>query len=274
MKKIIILLFSFIALYAQDAFVSAEYLRNSFDDKNLVVIDISDSYKMSHIDGAISFDVHYLIDKEKSNNALKSPRRIQEIFGNIGLSDDSHVIIYGRNDFEDFKRATFLAFVLISSGFEEVRILDGGYMSWIFEYDSLVTKEVRILDSHKITLKPKKISIDNKILKNISKRNLLLDARDSESYVNGHIQGAKNSPYRDKFLRDYTLISSEKLQDYYLRKLQISLNDIIVYSDDIFTSSLEWFIVNRVMGFRSAKIYYNSFTDYKDLGLKISSYKQ
>ena len=49
--------------------------------------------------------------------------------------------------------------------------------------------------------------------------------------------------------------------------------DTVVYSDDIFTSSLEWFIINRAMGFSSAKIYYNSFGEYKNLDLEISSYK-
>jgi len=273
MIKVIFLIFSFISLYSSEAFISSEYLKNSLDDKNLVLIDVSDKYKQGHIKGAIGFNVKYLINKEKSYNALKSQKRVKEIFGNIGISNDSSVIIYGRNSFEDLKRASFLAFVLNLSGLDDVKILDGGYMSWVFSYDDLIVKESTVLNSVDFTLKTRNIIADAKIFKAANKRNLIIDARDTGWYENAHIVGAKSSPFSEKFLFDYTIKPIEKLQAFYFNKLDIGVGGIIVYSDDIFTSSVEWFIISRVMGFRSTKIYYNSFSEYKDLDLEISSYK-
>lgn len=269
MKKIIFLILSFITIYAQDAFISAHDLRNSFDNEKLVLIDVSDSYKISHIEGSISFDVNYLINKVKSYKALKSSKRLKEIFGDIGIENDSNVVIYARNSFNDFKKTTFLAFVLISIGFEKVSILDGAYMSWVFEFDTLITKDKRELESYELTnLKEQNFIVDAKyIQENINTINII-DARDANEYAQGHIENASSCSYRLKFKHDYTLMSVDDIKYSCLGYFK-DLSKAVVYADDIFTSSLEWFIINRVMGFKSSKIYYNSFVEYKDLELDI-----
>lgn len=271
MIKVLFLVFSFTFIYAQDAFVSAEYVKKSSDDEKLVIIDVSDSYNKGHMTGAISFDVKYMIDKIRSYDTLKSHKRLQEIFSAIGLKDNSNIIIYGRNNFQDLKYSAYLAFVLISSGFENVSILDGGYMSLVFEDDLLITKELTTLPVGNVTLKEKNLIVEIDTIKTSKNSMEFIDARYREVYNQSHIIDAKSSPYSEKFNLDYTIVSVEKLQDIYLNNLKIGIQDIVVYSDDIFTSSLEWFIINRVMGFSSAKIYYNSFGEYKNLGLEISS---
>lgn len=269
MNKILFLVFSFISIYAQDAFISAKHLMNSFDNEKLVLIDVSDKYKVGHIQGAISFNVDYLIDKEKSYNGLKSHRRLQEIFSNIGLENNSNIVIYGRSNFTDLKYCAFLAFTLISSGFENVSILDGGYMSWVFEDDSLINKNIRTLKTGKVTLDQKKLTIDADEIRDKEKHINIIDARDRNLYDASHISGASNCSFRMKFKDDFTLMSSEKIKYKCIGYLKDNSYEKLVYSDDIFTSSLEWFIINRAMGFKSAKIYYNSFGEYKDLELDI-----
>lgn len=266
MKLIVFLSFSLSILFAQNAFVSSSDLKTSLSDEKLVVIDVSDMYKVGHITGSISFDVKYLIDKEKSYSALKAHTRLQEIFSNIGLENDSKIVIYGRNNLEDFKYCAFLAFVLIQSGFDNVSILDGGYMSWIFEDDSLIDKKKTRLSKGKMTLSQKNFIVD---AKQISKEKNIIDARDRNLYDISHISGATSCSYRLKFKKDFTLLSNEEIKYKCIGYLKNNIDESIIYSDDIFTSSLEWYIVNRVMGFSNAKIYYNSFGEYKNLDLDI-----
>lgn len=266
MRLVIFLSFSFSILLSQSAFISAVNLKSSFADKKLVLIDVSEMYKVGHISGAISFDVKYLINKTKSYSALKSHKRLQDIFSNIGLKNDSNIVIYGRNNFKDLKHSAFLAFALISSGFEKVSILDGGYMSWVFEYDSLIDEKVITLSSGEVNLTQKNLTVEAKQIKNIEN---IIDARDKNKYDISHISGATSCSYRIKFRDDFTLLPNDKIKNKCVGYLANNTNELIIYSDDIFTSSLEWYIVNRVLGFSNAKIYYNSFDEYKDLELDI-----
>ena len=169
MRLILFLTFSFSILFSQSAFISAAQLKSSLSDKELVIIDVSKTYKKGHIAGSISFNAEYLIDKEKSYSALKSHRRLQEIFSNIGLKNNSNIIIYGRSNFTDLKYCAFLAFVLISSGFENVSILDGGYMSLVFEDSSLINKKIRALTKGKVTLDQKKLIVEANEISNKEK---------------------------------------------------------------------------------------------------------
>jgi len=269
MLKILLLFISVINIYAFDALVSASDLKKSFDDEKLVIIDVSDAYQISHIKNAISFNPKYLINKLKSYNALKSSKRLKEIFANIGLENDSKIVIYGRNSFDGIKKSSFLAFALSSVGFQNISILDGGYMSMVFEDDKLISSElVKRAYKGKITLPNKDLIVDAKELN--TNKFTILDARDRGWYDSKHISGAISSPFSQKFNIDFSMVDIKKLQDFYLKKLKVGLKEIVVYSDDIFSSSVEWFILNRIMGFSDAKIYYNSFVEYQDLGLEVS----
>lgn len=270
MRLILLLTFSVSILFSQGAFVSSSYLKTSFADEKLVVIDVSDMYKVGHISGSISFDVKYLINKEESYSALKLHTRLQDIFANIGLKNDSNIVIYGRNNFKDLKYCAFLAFVLISSGFENVSILDGGYMSWIFEDDSLVDNKKTVLKKGNVTLEQKNLIVD---AKQINDKKNIIDARDRNLFDSSHINGATSCSYRIKFKEDFTILPNEIIKYKCIGYLKNNTNEIVIYSDDIFTSSLEWYIVNMVLGFSNAKIYYNSFGEYKNLELDIITKK-
>jgi len=258
MKQLLVLLFSVLHLWAYDAFISVETLKKSLDDEKLIIIDVSDSYKKSHIKGAISLDVYDLIDKEKKNNTLKSLDDLEEIFVDLGLSSDSNVVIYARTSDEDIKKASYLAFVLISHGFENVSILDGGYMSWVYEYDELVSNEdFEAEEEGDITLDPLEMQVwMDEVGEDLSKYIVLNSSSEDYTELLEIFPKAKVSFYKNKFLRDFTILTKNKLNKIYFDIYNLNKNDkILVYGSDIFEVSVEWFIVYKYMGFKSAKIY-------------------
>ncbi|MCW8838606.1 MAG: rhodanese-like domain-containing protein [Thiovulaceae bacterium] len=282
MKKIFFLLLTIINIYAYDAFITPNSLKNALDDQSLVVIDISDSYKKSHIIGSISFNVE-ILEESRTNSPLIKMESLQEIFRDIGINNNSKVVIYGRNTKEDIKKSAFLAFVLISHGFENVSILDGGYMAWVFEYDWFTTREVPEVKEGDLILTNTNISVDIEYI-NKNKESILIDARYPQKYYGisnkkddaflGHIPGAKNSYYLYKFLRDKRIREKSELEEIYFDGLELAqLDDIIVYGENELDAAVEWYIIYKQMGFKGAKLYYNSFIEYVEMNLETERFK-
>jgi thiosulfate/3-mercaptopyruvate sulfurtransferase len=276
MKRIFFLLITIINIYAYDAFIDSKSLKDVLEDKDLVLIDVSDSYKKSHILGSVSFDVDSLGSFERED--------LQDKFRDIGITNESHVVVYGRNTNNDIKNSAVLAYALISFGFEDVSILDGGYMAWVFEYDSLTTpKATEDIQEGDVVLKDTNILVDISYIKN-TKDARLIDARSPQVYYGisdkkdekyiGHMSGAKNSYYAYKFLKDKTLRPQNELDEIYKDGLELDgQNDIIVYGESTKDAAIEWYIIYKQMGYTNAKLYHNSFKEYVDLGLKTERFK-
>ncbi|XP_045212358.2 3-mercaptopyruvate sulfurtransferase-like [Mercenaria mercenaria] len=89
-----------------------------------------DNYKMGHIPGAAFFDIDACTTKSEYEHMLPSETHFAEYVGNLGIDNDTSVVIY--NDHPDFAQFsaprvwwTFRVF-----GHEGVHLLDGGLRSW------------------------------------------------------------------------------------------------------------------------------------------------
>lgn len=282
MKKIFFLILITINIYANDPFITAKTLKSILDDQNLVLIDVSDSYKKSHIIGAQSLDVG-LLQKDELYSPLIDNEDMQELFRWMGINNDSNIVIYGRSNNKDLENAAFLAYVLISKGFENVSILDGGYMTWVFEYDVYTTINEPEVDIGLGSLEDQNLSVDFSYIKE-SKDIFFIDARFPQKYYGisnkeddiyiGHIPGAKNSYYAYKFLRDKTLRPQNELDEFYKEGLDIDkASEIVVYANNPKEAAVEWYIIYKYLGYKNTKIYYNSFVEYVDWELKTERFK-
>ncbi len=260
-------------------------MREIIYDKNLVIIDVSESYKKSHIFGAVSFNVSKILELDGSYFTKVSLSRIEAYMSDLGIDNDSKVVIYGRNTDADIKNSSYLAYILISNGFQNVSLLDGGYMSWVFEYDLLVNKvDSEADDEGNIKLIPQNISVDAKYIKDNIPNLTLIDAREAPYYfgtkmvkninMQGHIQNAKSSSYKDKFLKDGTIRPDDELEDIYLNGLELNKDDeIVVYGESVYDAVVEWYIIYQKMGFKNAKLYEKSLLEYDALKYKSIRFK-
>jgi len=261
-------------------FITPMELKNILDNKDAIIFDTDDLsiYNKGHINGAIHVDVKSFTYGERNPYKLmKSDSIIKDKIINLGVNKKSKVIIYAHNTQSGNLNSSYLAFILITFGFENVSILDGGYMAWVIEYDLLVNKtNVEIDDEGDINLIPKNISVDAKYLKENIGRNFILDARATPYYygtkiaknikTQGHIPQAKSSFYKNKFLKDGTIRSDDELNDIYIHGFRLSKDDnIIVYGESVYDAVVEWYIVYQKMGFKNAKLYEKSFLEYDAL---------
>jgi thiosulfate/3-mercaptopyruvate sulfurtransferase len=282
MKKIFFLILITLNIYANDPFITAKDLKTILDDQNLVLIDVSDSYKKSHIIGAQSLDVNTL-QKDELYSPLIENEDMQELFRKMGINNESNIVIYGRSNNKDIQNASFLAYVLISKGFENVTILDGGYMAWVFEYDFYTTIEEPEIEEGFISLENKSLSIDFSYIKE-NTDTFFVDARYPQLYYGisnkeedeytGHIPGAKNSYYAYKFSKDKTLRPQNELDEFYKEGLDLDkAKEIVIYANNPKEAAVEWYIIYKRLGYTNAKLYYNSFVEYVDWGLKTERFR-
>ncbi len=281
MKLFTALIFPLIHLFAFDAFISPSELKNSLEEKNLIIIDVAskDIYKKSHIINAIHVDITSYIDDKSPYQQMNTPEVIQENLRKAGINTDSDIVIYAHNTPQGFLNSSYFALILISHGFENVTLLDGGYMAWVFEYPLLSSTNKHTAQStgNYSVSKNENITVDAQYIKN--EQNLtLLDSRTPAEYYGinkstginmlGHIPGAKSSYYSYSFLKDSSLRNINELNKIYLNGFDLSQNsEIVVYADTVFSSSMVWYILYKKLGFKQTKIYEKSLKEWSDLHL-------
>ncbi len=108
------------------------WLAEHLSDPSIRVVDCDppDAYLRAHIPGAVSVgDDHYVKDPDNSVYVMPE-ERIGELMGALGIGDDTLVIAYeGRNA----PWAARLWWVLNYYGHTNVKVLNGGWKSWLAE---------------------------------------------------------------------------------------------------------------------------------------------
>ncbi len=288
MRYLLILLIGFVSLFANDAFISPSKLKSYLKNDNLIIIDVSDYqiYKKSHIKGAIHSDISDFIDKESPYHLSNPPQDIQDEIQALGIDTNSHVVIYAHNTKKGILNSSYLAFILTNSGFENISILNGGYLSWVFQHEFLTSTEILAPDDGTFIVKDNNNSlISVNSLKNSHVSSTIIDARSPQAYygvirsdgliTDGHIPNAKNSFYSYNFLADSTLRKQKELDEIYIDGHELKKDDnIIVYGDNIFSATMEFYILYNHMGFKNTKLYGAGLLEWsRDLKLPMTRFK-
>jgi 3-mercaptopyruvate sulfurtransferase SseA len=98
-------------------------------NKNYKIIEVqwgpAIKYLVAHIPGALSLDTND-IEAEPWWNRV-SDEKIAELLKNLGIRYDTTVILYGRNNMA----AARVANIMMYAGVDDVRLLNGGWRSWL-----------------------------------------------------------------------------------------------------------------------------------------------
>jgi thiosulfate/3-mercaptopyruvate sulfurtransferase len=111
--------------------VEIDWLHSNINSKNIRLIDARPkaAYEAGHIKEAANIDpitqLRWPWDSAKPQELIH-PEDLARVFGNLGIAQDNHIIVYDR----DGSRAGFLASVLIYTGAEKVSFLVGGLTGW------------------------------------------------------------------------------------------------------------------------------------------------
>jgi thiosulfate/3-mercaptopyruvate sulfurtransferase len=135
-----------------DKLVHTEWLRRLLDGERPeaapagtfllfhVNFGVPEEYEENHIPGALYLDTNRLESPDDWNR--RSPEELEEALCSLGITHDSTVILYGRDSEGDADEkwpgrragqiaANRAALILRYAGVDDVRLLDGGYDSWV-----------------------------------------------------------------------------------------------------------------------------------------------
>jgi thiosulfate/3-mercaptopyruvate sulfurtransferase len=218
--------------------VSTEWLAANLDDPRLRVVDVRgkvlpptapkphyyprhEDYAAGHIPGAVYVDwTTDIVDLDDPVLVqVAPPEKIARVLGALGIGDDSIVVAYD-DWFSMF--AGRLLWVLRYYGFEQGRVLNGGFLKWQAEGRPVSAE----LPRHRPAIftprpQPALRKTADQILAALGSDTLLIDARGPKEYHGeesraargGHIPGAVNVFYQGLVDgQDQTYASPEELR--------------------------------------------------------------
>lgn len=263
MKKLFLILVVIISeLSAESLRIEPEELFQNKD--NFVIIDVrsESDYKKGHLIGARSLPILKTYEYKKRNGKLLNPTKMQTLLQNLGLRENSKIVIYDKGDFLNASR---LFWALEVYGFKSIKLLNIDFYNWANKNQdkiSTLTPQVQKSD-YIITMDSTKLA--TKFSTQIATKNsnyIILDAREQERYLVkkskaqrfGHIPTALNVPATFNIKKESGISKLKSKQE--LKELYSNINKnkkIITYCTH---------------GKRSAANYFA----LRELGYNVSSY--
>ena len=265
-----------ISAYAATAFISADKLDEIRQKNGIIIIDVGskDDFEKGHIPGAVHTEIGAWRKSVEKHKLMRSSEKIETAMKELGINNDSHVIIYGHNKEKEALKSSYIALAMITHGLKEVSILDGAYEEWVDDEEREVSTKlpIRLMGSFKATKNPN-IIVDMAYVKKRVNKVPILEARPAVFYYGtlrsqgvkriGHIPKAMSSFWKDKFEIDGTLKSEEVLKEIFIDGFRLDpKKEVLLYCTGGLEASMNWFILSQHLKFANARIYDGSLREW------------
>lgn len=262
-------------------YVDAEWLKNNL--QNVIILDARKAldYKINHIPGALNVTWQSLSNMtpkqgEVGWGVVLPPEQLAEKLGALGIDGSKMVVVY--NDPSGLGEEGRVLWTLRTIGLQNTRMLNGGWPAWVAAGGAVTRDNPQVTPVQLKTINPDPTLLATTDYVQKNKANIkLVDARSPEEYAGrddhgekqrGRIPGAIHLHYADLYNADKTIKSIPELKAMFQ---QLGLNpedDIVVYCTVGIRSGFETEIL-RMSGFKHAKNYNASFSEWTGLGLPI-----
>ena len=239
--------------------IDADSLRSQIRDNSVRVIDVrrEEDYKQNHISKAVNLPLAHLLSDD-------APERVQKLAQSFGIDDETPVVIY---DDTFGALASRVAWTLQYLGHDDVSLLDITYGQWKslgLESDTDIPSYGT--KTHSMKLHPEILATVDYLEKAKEKENvILLDNRERLNFLEQHIPGAINIPYRTLASSDKILRPKEEMKRLLQNRSISSDTEIITYCGSVGTLSGLAFYALKSVDFPNVKLYVRSFKEWKNL---------
>ncbi len=263
--------------------IKPEELLN-LNKENLVIIDAGsgnasrENYLLKHLQGALYVDLNDDLAEIPENaknggrHPLPSPEKFAEVLQNLGIDENSHVIIY--DDKNGANAAARFWWMLKSAGIEKVQVLDGGIQEAEKKGFPINSNIIHPQKAEKLDFKEWKLpKVDiNFIEENAENPNfLVIDVREKDRYdgktepideIAGHIPGAINLPFKENLNEDGTFKNPETLHKIYSEIFKnISSENIAIHCGSGVTACHTLLALDYA-GFKIPNLYVGSWSEW------------
>ncbi|XP_063039994.1 3-mercaptopyruvate sulfurtransferase-like [Engraulis encrasicolus] len=227
------------------ALVSVKWLADAIKSngigRNLRVLDTSwylpkllrnakRDFKQTHIPGALFFDIDHCSDRNTPLDHMLPPvRRLTEYVGELGIGNDTHVVVYDASEHGVFS-APRVWWMFRVFGHSSISVLDGGLKKWLSEGNPVTNMKANVEPTEfRATLDRSSVKTYEDMLKNVDTKEFqVVDARpagrfrgiDPEPRDNtepGHIPGSFSMPFTSFLAPSGELLPPEDLKEMFAR---------------------------------------------------------
>lgn len=251
--------------------------------EKLIILDVrtgKDSYQNylnQHLKNARFVDLEKDLAEANENVAfggrhpLPNIQKFAETVSRLGISEDSHVIIY--DDKNGANAAARAWWMLRSFGLKNVQVLDGGIQAAkkedlefslgeeVFEKSEIITKEHWLLPVSSLE------DVENEL---INESAVVIDVRDAYRFngefepidlVAGHIPGAINIPFSENLDENGSFLKPEILREKYSKLLKNKPRKLIIHCGSGVTAC-HTILALAYAGFEIPNLYVGSWSEW------------
>lgn len=262
--------------------VTADWVTAHAKDANvrLVEVDVdTEAYKESHLEGAVGWNWTTQLQDSVRRDIISRPA-LEALLGASGITNDTHVVLYGDNN-NWF--AAYALWLLELYGHEHLSLMDGGRVKWLAD-GRPTTAAVPSVAATTYTAKdanPALRAVRDEVLAAARGGGpQLVDVRSPAEFSGeiiappgmsetaqrgGHIPGAKSIPWARAVNEDGTFRSPEQLRELYGNAGVQDGAPTIAYCRIGERSSHTWFVLRHLLGYSDVKNYDGSWTEYGSL---------
>ena len=255
--------------------VSTAWLAGHLQDPNLVILSIGQKaeYVQGHIPGALYLEyADTRLARSPVNLTFELPpvANLVEVFGKLGVTNESHIVLYFSQDMVSQTTRVFLTLDALGLG-SQTSILDGGFPVWQSE-GRPVSTERRLVVRGKLEPCPQNDVITgvDYVRANLHRSGVaIVDARDLEYYTGakhadgkraGHIPGARGLTY-STLLDESGKFRPPDVLAFMFRDAGIQPGDRVVAYCHIGQQATVVYFVARYLGY-DARLYDGSWEDW------------
>jgi thiosulfate/3-mercaptopyruvate sulfurtransferase len=250
--------------------VEPETLSQRLSQSSLLIVDLSNpqNYAEGHVPGAVHVLPQELVaGTPPAPGKLPSVERLNHLFSRLGLTADTHVVVY---DDEGGGWAGRFIWTLDVIGHQHYSYLNGGLWAWRGAGLPLSQEQPQPTPTQvSVTINPTPIMDKTQILEQLGKDNFMVwDARGREEYLglrqsaqkNGHIPGAIHCEWTELMDRNNNLkIRADALT--YLRDKGFNDKQTIVTHCQTHHRSGFTYLVGKTLGY-NIKAYPGSWSEW------------
>jgi thiosulfate/3-mercaptopyruvate sulfurtransferase len=262
--------------------VTTDWVAQHATDAGVRVVEVdvdTASYDQGHVPGAAGWNWTTQLCDTLVRDIVPADK-LEALLGQTGIDNKTTIVLYGDNN-NWF--AAWAFWQLKVYGHDDVRIMDGGRKKWLAEARELSTAKPSFETKTYKTKSP-----DNSLRAFLpevqqamkSKSAALVDVRGPQEFTGeilsppglpetcqrgGHIPGAKNIPWGKNCNEDGTFKSFDDLRALYSAQGISGDQPVIAYCRIGERSSLTWFALKHLLGFKDVKNYDGSWTEWGNL---------
>jgi len=231
---------------------------------NVKIIDVRRrvDYEAGHIPGAISIPVTIFV---KSIGRLKDalgPQEFEDLMSKFGIQNESIIVTY---DDQWGVYASRLLWTLDLYGHKDLYLLDRNFLTYKRDKGRVSHSNPRIKKSIYVAKLNAHFASSISHISNIldSTNEMIIDAGERMDFLNGHIPGAINLPWRLCLGKDRNFLPKERIKRIFKEHGLSIGNEANIYCKDGMTSSYIYAAL-RICGYEKVKLYSRGYAEWEE----------